>query len=64
VCRWFDTEIVLQFAIDVRQAAGERADLAVNRKRKTDRVTGRWVWVLTDDDDSHRIQWLFERPQD
>ena len=61
---WRYPQVVAQFTVDVRQASGNRSNIAFNRKRQPDCVTWGRIRVLSDYDDARRIQRLLKRSQD
>ena len=50
-----DSNVVPQFGVNVREASGEWANVAVRRKREPHRVPGRRVGVLAENDDSNGL---------
>nr|BFF10763.1 hypothetical protein GCM10025699_20660 [Microbacterium flavescens] len=58
-----DAEVGLELLIDVRQAAGKRADVPVDGERQPDRMPGGGVRVLADDQHPHVGQRALESPQ-
>ena len=62
-CGRRDAEVGVQLGVDVLQAAGQRAYVRGHRERQADRVAGRGIGVLADDQHAYVAQRPAERAQ-
>ena len=60
--RW-DAEIAVEFFVDVREAPREGADIMLHREGEADRMSGRRVRVLPDDQYLDGIEGTLKRTQ-
>lgn len=58
-----EPEVGVQLAEDVLQAAGQRADVRRHGEAEPDRMPGRGIGVLPDDEDPHLVEGLLEGAQ-
>lgn len=63
VRRGCDAEVVVQLAVDVRHAPRQRPHVRVDGERQSDRVAGRRIRILPDDEHAHIGERPLERPQ-
>ena len=59
----WDTEVVVEFLVDVLQTTGNGAHIGGDGERQTNRMPRGRVWVLSDDQHPHIGQWSTEGAQ-